>query len=147
MVIYVRENVSFETLGMDAIDNNMWYLSIKVKTSGIRGTYSVKYHSPSSSHANFLNYLERCLAEITDNEMTNVLIGDFNIDLTKSPYANRLVRLCESYSLKQRVDFFTRSTDTSETIIDFFFTNDDRISCANLIEEKISDHETIAICI
>lgn len=43
------------------------------------------------------------------------------------------------------MDFFTRSTDTSETKIDLLFTNDDRISCANLIEERISDHETIAI--
>lgn len=116
---------------LDAFDDNIWYLSIKVKTSGIRGTYSVIYHSASSSHANFLNYLERFLAESMDNEMTNVLIGNFNIDLTKSPHANRLVRLCESYSLKQIVDFFTRSTDTSETKIDLLFTNDDRISCAN----------------
>lgn len=88
VVIYVRENVSFETLCVDAIDNNMWYLSIKVKTSGIKGTYSVIYHSPSSSHANFLNYLERFLAESMDNEMTNVLIGNFNIDYYD--YANHI---------------------------------------------------------
>lgn len=147
VVIYVRENISFETVSMDAIDRNMWYLTIKVKTRAIRGTYSELYHSPSSSHANFLNYLERYMAESIDNEMRNVLIGDFNIDLMKSPYANRLVRLCESYSLKQKVDFVTRSTDVSDTKIDLIFTNDDRVWCASLPEEKISDHETIAMYI
>lgn len=144
VAIYVRENILFETILNLSIDRNVWYLSIKIKRGGVNGIYSVLYHSPNSSHSNFLTYFEQILNENVDSEMMNTIIGDFNIDLMKSPYADRLVRLCESHAIKQRVNFVTRSTNMSETRIDLCFSNEDRVSCLALEKERISDHETIA---
>lgn len=123
----------------------MWCLAVKVKRGGMKGMYAVLYHSPNSSHANFLQYLDQILAQIIDGATMNTLIGDFNIDLMKSQYGNRLINLCESYALKQKVNFITRSTYLSQTKIDLLFTNNDNVSCAPLPEEKISDHETIEV--
>lgn len=145
VAIYIRENISFEVVYNVSYDSNIWYLTINVKSCGIKGNYSVLYHSPSSSHANFLNHLEEILADNVNNTITNVIIGDFNIDLLRSQYGDRLVRLFDSYALKQKVNFITRTTEMSATKIDLVFTNDDGISCAPLPEERISDHETIAV--
>lgn len=145
VAMYVQEDILFEVIYNANVDHNIWYLSIKVKRGGIKGIYSVLYHSPNSSHANFLNYLEEILTENIDSAMTNVIIGDFNIDLMKSQYSDRLIRLMESYALKQKVNFVTRSTDTTETKIDLVFSNDKGVSCVPVTEEQISDHETIAI--
>lgn len=148
VAIYVRENIIFEIINNVAIDRNVWFITIKVKCTGIKGTYSVLYHSPSSSHANFLNYFEELLAENGNSDMTNVIIGDFNIDLERSQYGGRLLRvlrLCESFALKQKVNFITRRTNNTETKIDLIFSNDDELLCYPLPEEKISDHETIAM--
>lgn len=103
------------------------------------------YHSPNSSHQRFLTYIDEILKENVNGEMMNTIIGDFNIDLMKSPYANRLVKLFESYAMRQKVNFITRSTNVSETIIDLCFSNEDRVSCVTLEEEQISDHKTIAV--
>lgn len=145
VAIYVRENIAHEVIYKTAIDCNVWFLSIKVKTGGRKGIYSAVYHSPNSSHSVFINTLEQILSETVDNELTNLVIGDFNIDLIRSQYAGRLERICASFALKQKIDFVTRATNISETKIDLVFTNDDRVLCYPLSDEKISDHETIAV--
>lgn len=80
--------------------------------------------------------MEDILAESVNNEMKNVIIGDFNIDLIKSQYSD---------AMKQKVDFMTKKSDVSETKIDLLFTNEEGVRCVPLPEEQISVHETIAI--
>lgn len=146
VVAYIQQNLKFEVIYHKVFERNMWALAVKIKNKQIDGIYSALYHSPNSSHTDFLNYLEEMLIETIDVSKLNIVMGDFNINANESSNeSNRLIRTCETYSLKQRVEFETRITNTSRTKIDLVFTNMDKVSCIQLESEKISDHETIAI--
>lgn len=78
-----------------------------------------------------------------------IIVGDMNIDLnTISNSATQINELIAGHDFKQMVDFNTRITNESETLIDYVITNRaDRLKCNPLNRERISDHETIEILI
>ena len=62
----------------------------------------------------------------------------------RTTYSNKLKQIYEQNGLKQIIQFNTRNTMNSNTLIDLVLTNDKDIK-AECMNDKISDHETIKI--
>jgi len=72
-------------------------------------------------------------------------MGDFNIDMKVKNYnQNKLMRIMYSIGLKQLVSEPTRIVNTSETIIDLIFTNEE-VDVTVKHEPRIADHSMIVL--
>lgn len=145
-LIYIKQSVKYVIIENRNYNNNTWCLTIEVKTKELKGNYTVIYHSPSTSDSSFIDILEQIVRLNVNLLKSCVILGDFNIDMSKHyTYSKRLQHFIEQAGLKQIVNFYTRVTPTSNTIIDLVVTNNEHISCQCLPNNKISDHETIKI--
>lgn len=102
------------------------------------------YHSPSSSDAEFVSYLdETCSNNIQRDNI--IIMGDFNIDMKLHNHIQgKLIKVMNSVGLKQMVKEATRIVSMSETIIDLVFSNMD-VEVKVYHEPKITDHSTVMI--
>lgn len=103
------------------------------------------YHSPNSSDATFVNYLEEsCINNLLRDNI--IVMGDFNIDMKLNNHIQgKLTKVMNSVGLKQLIKEATRIVSTSETIIDLVFSNMD-LEVKVYHEPKITDHSTVVIC-
>ena len=144
VLIYVHDSIDFNIKYNNCNDNNMWSIFIKLKYFNPKWQIGVIYHSPSSSDADFMNYLKNLLDQCCENSDNNILIGDFNINVNNTTtYSNQLNEIFNSHCMQQIVDFNTRVTQTSQTKIDLLYTNSNDVTCKKLTNFQISDHETI----
>lgn len=145
-LIYVIEPLKFVIHENKNYDNNTWCLSIDIKSKELKGTYTVIYHSPSTSDSIFCDILEQIFCNNVNLLKSCIVLGDFNIDMSKqNTYSKKLQHIIEHHGLKQIVNFYTRVTRTSSTIIDLVITNSENIACKCLPNEIITDHETLSI--
>lgn len=56
VVAYVRKDIRFKEMLNNSFDKNIWFLTIEIKNSEMKGIYTVIYHSPSASDALFLKH-------------------------------------------------------------------------------------------
>lgn len=146
VIFYIRSNIKAEIIFNRSYSKNLWCLSIYVKNRELHGIYTAIYHSPNSSHADFMTYFEDVLEHIYDSSKLNVLVGDFNIDMSKIyTYSDKLNQIIRFHGMKQLINVPTRITEYSETIIDLVISNDNSITCKICDGWKISDHESILI--
>lgn len=144
VILYVESTIKFEVIAINTCDSNWWSLTIRVNDKNYKGTLMLFYHSPSGSDAKFIEFLE----EICNDDLLNgsvILMGDFNIDMKVKNYCqNKLIRIMNSVGLKQLVNEPTRIVNTSETIIDLVFTNEE-IEVTVEHEPRITDHSVIVV--
>ena len=94
--------------------------------------------------------MENILNHFLQPNVTFLICGDLNINfLTKSNEALKLLNLMNTYNLTQVVDFPTRISNNTETLIDTIFVD---ISIYDEIEIKpfingLSDHDAQIICL
>jgi exonuclease III len=144
--ILIRDDFEFENI-CDINNSLEWWISgIQLKTdNGIFKIFSL-YRSPSYEIKKFLDFFDEWLPTILDNKTKTILVGDFNINLLLD---KKEVKRCkEIYTLnglKQFVDFRTRVTSSSGTLIDYVLSDNYNISASRLKRHKIADHETIKI--
>ncbi|XP_020296752.1 uncharacterized protein LOC109861488, partial [Pseudomyrmex gracilis] len=137
VVIYVRNDVRYETILTRKLEPNCWTIAIKVKEKWCKSTVMVVYHSPSASDTDFINFLIDVVEDlITKSEC--IVIGDFNIDFTiNSYYKKRLKTTMNSMGMKQYVKEPTRIARDSRSIIDLIFANKE-------VEKNYKDRKYIA---
>jgi len=72
-------------------------------------------------------------------------LGDFNIDIKVKNYnENKLMRIIYSIGLKQLINEPTRIINTSETIVDLIFTNEE-VDVVVKQEPRIAYHSIIVL--
>lgn len=107
------------------------------------------YRSPSTSPSVFIDKLAEICEQYLSEGGTIYIIGDFNINCHQSnrtdTYKNRIVRLMNFYGLKLAINKFTRVTQTSKTMIDLFFTNNNTVSAEVSDDDVIADHKSITL--
>lgn len=146
VIMYIKEDLKYSIKYNKNIDNIIWYMCIEIKNTSLKGLYSCLYRSPSSSIPNFLSTFEEICNETINLSKTNIIIGDFNIDVSKdSLYSKRLIDLIHKLGLIQLIDYYTRITERSKTIIDLVVTNNSSIKTKCNESAKVSDHESIEI--
>jgi Reverse transcriptase (RNA-dependent DNA polymerase)/Endonuclease-reverse transcriptase len=149
IAIYIREDIKYKICANYNIGTNIWVIDIRISASAKNHIFlKVLYHSPSASHSDFLKYFNEWIDELVDHKSRTIILGDFNIDISKSSYySNKLKSIINSSGMRQLVKTPTRVTHNSKTIIDLVLTND--YSKVELVDNKegqnISDHEMIFI--
>lgn len=146
----MKKDIKFKLISNEQINNNMWILSIEiVKQKTINGQYTIIYHSPSSSDADFIRYFNEWVEKSHNEEKNHIICGDFNIDMSettnKKCYKNKLNSTTYENGLIQIVTDFTRITENTKTLIDLIITNVIEMKCMVMDSDNISDHATINI--
>lgn len=120
---------------------------LDVEDSPCRGKWLLVYHSPNSSHPEFIDRLEMAYDDCVTPGQRSHVCGDFNINMHDNNLqpANRLrlQRFFHHNSLKQHVKKYTRVAPQSSTIIDLFASNDNQVKIEVSDDHKIADHKTL----
>lgn len=107
-MIYIHDSIEYNIKYNKSIDQNIWCIFIKLKHFNPKWQIGVVYHSPSTSDADFINYLRTILGSTCEMSESNILIGDFNINLNNTTtYSSQLIDLFKEYSMHQKVNFDT----------------------------------------
>lgn len=147
VIIYIKNSLKFKEIANESIDKIIWCLSIELFDCSINGIYSVVYRSPAFNLNTSNEFLDSYIEKYHNLNKMCIIVGDMNIDLNmQNNYNNQLMELISKYDFKQIVDFNTRITNESETLIDYVITNRvERVTCKPIKHGRISDHETIEI--
>jgi endonuclease/exonuclease/phosphatase family metal-dependent hydrolase len=89
------------------------------------------YRAPDSDLTKMTSYLDKTLSKINYANRNVVILGDFNVDFNHSRLGQRNAMEQKMYNFMRSLDFTqlikecTRITDTSETLIDLIFVNNE----------------------
>lgn len=147
VVIYVNNELKFKVIENCHEEKQMWCLAIELFDSAINGMYSVMYRSPAANINECFEFTDKFLEKTINPNKLNVVTGDININMNDLNTNSRaLLYLFEKHGLSLIVNFDTRVTNTSQTLIDYVLTNNkEKVSCKPIEHENISDHKTISI--
>ena len=124
--MYVRETIDFEH-HTDLQTDNLEILCIEVKPNFIKSFLVLAWYRPPKYEQEALNTLETLLKTIENENKEIILIGDINCnDLNiddKNKVIDNLRSVYRQFQMKQLIKFPTRSTLTSQTLIDHFALN------------------------
>ncbi|CRK86787.1 CLUMA_CG000618, isoform A [Clunio marinus] len=149
VIMYVRDDLCFNVVKKYQ-KSRTWILAVKISDSLINGLYTIIYKSPKEKICDFLSIIDEFMEECIDDDVLNVIVGDMNIDVSKSSKnTKKYLSTIQDHNLKQIVDDFTRvqirrkrnqEEKVSKSIIDHILTNNDNISCAVNKTNLVSDH-------
>jgi hypothetical protein len=121
LAIYVKDGVKVGLINRSNPENDLEVLAVNITTPGETSLIVVTiYRPPIMSMKEFWSQLENVFVGLTTGQFgppsPTVITGDFNIDLSvkKSKYQAKL----DEYSLCQFIQYPTRVTETSATLID-----------------------------
>jgi hypothetical protein len=142
--VYIRDDIKILQVNEQVLERNTWYLTLKVKLVKKVIKICAVYHSPSSSHSDFLVNFSDWLESISERSIDTVIAADLNINMNKvSYYSQRLSNLIAQSDLKVINNFATRITNKSSTKIDLIISNINNIECCTADEHRVADHDTI----
>lgn len=148
VLLFLKKGVKFTILKKYVLETNYWCAFIKVWLKNSVWCVGVVYHSPSSSHEDFIECVENwCEDLMVKYKKSFLLLGDFNLNyLANNTYSNNIKNAFEILGLEQTITDYTRCTNTSNTLIDYVVTNGNVKSVVHDVP-KISDHSLISVCI
>lgn len=144
VINYIRQDIKYKVICNKSVEENLWINAIKIGGEHNEIVVCTIYHSPNKSDGKFIELItEECENLIQIGHV--ILLGDFNIDVSKSnQYTNRLMKNMNNLGLKQYVTEYTRITEHTKTKIDLAFLND--CIWTNVLETpRITDHQIIEI--
>lgn len=145
-IIYVKKEFKYKKILNQAYENTIWLVGIEFKSQ--KQTYFLYnlYRSQTISTKDFLLKIDEYLEEFAGKNGKLLVIGDFNIDLSKKTcYSNKLENIIKGHGLYQIVNTFTRVEKDAATIIDLIISNRKDIIHEVHTTPKISDHSIISI--
>lgn len=147
VAMYIKNELKLNKLSNETFYNSIWILSIEVicEQNVNSGIFTVIYRSPSSPITQFINVFEQWTIDHIDMSKTNIICGDFNVDLLKSIYAPNMKKSIRELGFKQIIRTPTRISSTTKTLIDYVLVNVNKITAVTLPSDQISDHLTIMI--
>ena len=101
---------------------------------------------PILAKKHFFDSINLSLAKVTGNHHEIAILGDINLDqLSKANSPKRLVKsFAIEHNMKQLIGEHTRITESSKTLIDLLFVNNEhKIVQSGVIHLSLSDHSVI----
>ena len=140
IAIYIRDSYSV-SVQLHASTNEFEYSILKV-SSPFKETLQivVLYKSNTCPIGSLKTHLNSIKTHITFSQPF-LILGDFNIDVSRCQNASLLSEIEDIFNCKQLVK---QSTTIYHTIIDLVFSNYDSVTIG-LIESVISDHKLITV--
>lgn len=149
VVMYIRTDVIFKVI-TNVINEYDNFLFVDIINSPFRGIWGGIYHSPSSSDATFIDSLENILEDLSTINRPLSITGDFNINVHDNnpvtTYKLRLKAVERNFCIKQVVKKFTRVTDSSSTIVDHVYTNNETLKVDVSDVDCVADHRML-VCV
>ena len=147
VAMYVRETIDFEHR-TDLQTDYLEILCIELKPKFSKSFLVLAWYRPPKYEHETLNTLETLLKTIENKNKELILIGDINSnDLNiddKNKVIDHLRSVYRQFQMKQLIKFPTRSTLTSQTLIDHFASNKPRyIIDSGVFTTGFSDHDLI----
>nr|CAI5848777.1 unnamed protein product [Callosobruchus analis] len=146
VAIFVKQSICFTNLPLQhfCADKEIEICGISYKHDSGKAIIMCCYRAPNSNCATFIKSLLDALNSVYKPGVTVFLVGDLNIDSMSRPREFRI--LCNelfTFGLTPRVNWPTRVTQQTVTVIDHIFSNcsDDAVAC--VLDNDISDHRTI----
>lgn len=125
---------------------NMWIIGVELIIHKQKYLIFSCYHSPNSSHAEFLTKFEEVMSEWTTKDGIIVFVGDLNINMAQNTYySTKLDKTIKNLGLKQIIDKFTRVTSVQATIKDLLIRNKSDMKFTVHSTPRITDHLVITI--
>lgn len=146
--LFVRSNMHADVCDLAVNDNHTDSLFVEIKNDKGKNTIVGVIYRPPDSDLNIFNTkLEEILLHLNRTNKDCVLLGDFNIDVSKDDAAkNDFINTLHSSSFFPTINIFTRVTNTSRTIIDNIITNIRNVKLeSGALLSDISDHYPIIL--
>ena len=147
VAIFLRETLNFEHR-TNIKAENLEIICIKIKPKCRKPFFVLAWYRPPNYETETLKELNDLL-ELLDKENKEIIvIGDVNCNDLDQDGKNKILvklrNLCSEHQLKQLIKNPTRSTLTSQTLIDHFATNKPRlITNSGVFTTGFSDHDLI----
>ena len=144
--IYIRDGLPFKTQS-DLMNNTLENCMVEILRPMAKKLFiCCAYRAPNNPVENYITELENVIHKLPNNSEF-ILLGDFNIDLSKnnrSHFKRLLNNLSCQLHLHQLITEPTRITETSQTTIDLIFVNNtQRIVRSGVIPCALSDHPLV----
>ena len=123
LVLYIKENLTFDVLSCVST-KEIEYTTIKIQHGGEVLYFVALYRSPGSSKVIFEQHCQH-LRQLVDTDMSVVMCGDFNYDLTNNQQGDILHQMRNLFGCSQ---FISEPTTDHNTILDLIFSNNNSVS-------------------
>lgn len=143
--IYVKSEYNSKIENIHVLEKNTWAVNVEIRKNKDILRIVCLYHSPNSSHGQFLNIFEQILDELIISRHPIFLVGDYNIHWNTF-YSEKLKKIVTDANVIQTVQNRTHITKSSSSIIDLVITNVD-VKCEILSKPKMTDHQIVSFCI
>eukprot|EP00732_Lithocolla_globosa_P001024 Lithocolla_globosa_v1_NODE_441_length_4050_cov_246.680100.p1 type:complete len:412 gc:universal NODE_441_length_4050_cov_246.680100:2734-1499(-) len=141
---YIRDNLDYairKDINIEQCDN-LWIELKPNNNNNKKQLVCIAYHSPTKQETNlFVSSLGEVLNSINQNKYDVTFLGDLNLNLfTLDPSSEYLQNMLVN-NMKSLIVYPTRTTDTTDTLIDHIFTNNStKHVTAGIIYGDIADH-------
>ena len=138
LVVYTHNSIDYKRqTDLEHQDIECIWLKIKYASSALLVGYI--YRNGLVNQADWSSSFAEMLDEVSGENCNYLLLGDMNLDLFLEH--KTWTSLYTSFSLKQLIHVPTRQTDSTSTLIDHIYTNNDHIISEVCIPASgISDH-------
>ena len=150
--LYKKKKTIYQSITLNHLckEKSIEICAIKLHFKSLTLIIFCIYRAPTGNVDLFLATMNNILKQFLLPKVTYIVCGDLNINLLKKSHDTaNFLSLMDSYNLTQVVDFPTRITNTSETLIDTVFIDAsiyDKIQIQPVIN-GISDHDAQFLCL
>ena len=138
VVIYVHESISAHVVFEYKV-NYIWCLAINIVRGFQNDCFCVIYRGHQNTDKDFLGFFEELCEKLASNAFVHIL-GDLNYIFGRDSMSKKICSIAKTFNFKQQVKNPTRITNTTETLIDYYFTNRKNVKCEVTDKNQIADH-------
>ena len=145
VALYVHKSVDFKRCD-DLIKSDIEAISAKIKMDNYKPFLVTSIYRPPGKPVAYFHDIELLVRDIDNQIIESIIMGDTNcnfMDKSNSDTKN-LLKIMNTYNLKQVINDYTRVTGTTKTCIDHIMTNrPDCVFKSGVINCGISDHDSV----
>lgn len=146
VAIWVKNSISTKLIDLQkfTVELDIEICGLVWNTAENRTVYVINcYRSPNGNVDVFVNNLEKILYQIFKPNCSIILCGDFNAHTMSLSGKSMFFSLMETYNLHNNVEDPTRIQNGCASILDLIFTNYSNNTKAKVVNNTVSDHETV----
>ena len=148
VLIYLRDDLPAQVRAdlTNEVDECIWIEVTRRKCKPV--FLCCAYRPPDSDISQFIEGLSTGLSSVDPNKYDILILGDFNVDFHRDSRCQTskrsLVNFYNLYGLVQLIKKPTRLTETTKTILDLIFVNNEhRMIDSGIVPISISDHSLV----
>ena len=145
VALYVHKSVDFKQCD-DLLKSDIEAISAKIKIGNYKPFLVTSIYRPPGKHVAYFHDIELLVRDIDNQNIESIIMGDTSCNfMDKSDNDTKnLLKIMNTYNLKQVINDYTRVTGTTKTCIDQIMS--DRPDCvfnSGVINCGISDHDNV----